>query len=797
MRVVFAGTPEVALPSLRARGRQRPRARRRGHPPRRPRRPGPPARRLAGRRAGRGARRTRCSSRPTRATRSSRPRCGRWRPDCCPVVAYGALLPAVGARHPRARLGQPALLAAAGLARRRARAAGAVGRRRVHRRDDLPHRRASSTPGPTYGVVTERVRPADTAGDLLDPARRGGCAAHGRHPRRHRGRLRSRRGRSPRTGSRWRPSSRVEEAEVRWSDPALAVDRQVRACTPAPGAWTHPRRRTGQARPGPSRPRGSPARARRAPRGRRARCTSAPAPSRSGSARSRPHGRKQMPAADWARGARLAPGARLGRDGRPAVPPGPPVRRPAAPARRRGSTRPGSRRSRCCARSPSEDAYANLAPARPAPRPRPRRAATPRSPPSWSSGTLRRQGTYDAVLAACAGPTRSTGSTPAVLDVLRLGAHQLLVDARAAPRRRRHLGRPGPRAWAAARPPGSSTPCSAGSAEQRPRRPGSALVAPDPATDPRGFAVGRARPTPAGWSTRWRRRWRRPGGRARRPAGRRQRPAAGHPGRPAGAVHAARSWSTTRPARPRTRSPRSACGSPAATPPRSPPSPRARRRAGRGVAAGRAGARPTAPVEGADERWLDLCAGPGRQGGAARRARRPAGRPPAGGRAPAAPRRAGTPGVAALAGGRRRRRRPPTGPRPAWAPGSFDRVLVDAPCTGLGALRRRPESRWRRTADDLAALVPLQRRAARRRRWSGPCAGRRGRLRDVLAGARRDRRRRRRRARATRDDVELLDAATGACRRCRTPPGRCRARCSCGRTGTAPTRCSWRCCGGR
>ncbi|MCK0113834.1 rRNA small subunit methyltransferase B [Ornithinimicrobium sp. F0845] len=42
-------------------------------------------------------------------------------------------------------------------------------------------------------------------------------------------------------------------------------------------------------------------------------------------------------------------------------------------------------------------------------------------------------------------------------------------------------------------------------------------------------------------------------------------------------------------------------------------------------------------------------------------------------------------------------------------PGRFDRVLVDAPCTGLGALRRRPEARWRRTAKDLAELGPLQR----------------------------------------------------------------------------------------
>lgn len=50
------------------------------------------------------------------------------------------------------------------------------------------------------------------------------------------------------------------------------------------------------------------------------------------------------------------------------------------------------------------------------------------------------------------------------------------------------------------------------------------------------------------------------------------------------------------------------------------------------------------------------------------------------------------------------------GTRPAWRSGGFDRVLLDAPCTGLGALRRRPEARWRRSPDDVDQLVPLQRR---------------------------------------------------------------------------------------
>ena len=40
--------------------------------------------------------------------------------------------------------------------------------------------------------------------------------------------------------------------------------------------------------------------------------------------------------------------------------------------------------------------------------------------------------------------------------------------------------------------------------------------------------------------------------------------------------------------------------------------------------------------------------------------------------------------------------------------GEFDRILVDAPCTGLGALRRRPEARWRRSQSDLQELTKLQ-----------------------------------------------------------------------------------------
>ncbi|MEU7854753.1 transcription antitermination factor NusB [Nonomuraea sp. NPDC049141] len=50
------------------------------------------------------------------------------------------------------------------------------------------------------------------------------------------------------------------------------------------------------------------------------------------------------------------------------------------------------------------------------------------------------------------------------------------------------------------------------------------------------------------------------------------------------------------------------------------------------------------------------------------------------------------------------------GTEPAWRPGAFDRIMLDAPCTGLGALRRRPEARWRRDPAGIAELGRLQRR---------------------------------------------------------------------------------------
>jgi len=110
-----------------------------------------------------------------------------------------------------------------------------------------------------------------------------------------------------------------------------------------------------------------------------------------------------------------------------------------------------------------------------------------------------------------------------------------------------------------------------------------------------------------------------------------------------------------------------------------------------------------APLDGADARWLDLCAGPGGKAGllgalAAQRGAEVRA-------VEVAPHRAdlvaqatrGLPVTVDCLDGR------------DVGEEGFDRVLVDAPCTGLGALRRRPEARWRRQPSDLPPLTRLQR----------------------------------------------------------------------------------------
>ncbi len=114
-----------------------------------------------------------------------------------------------------------------------------------------------------------------------------------------------------------------------------------------------------------------------------------------------------------------------------------------------------------------------------------------------------------------------------------------------------------------------------------------------------------------------------------------------------------------------------------------------------------------AAVTGRDTHWLDLCAGPGGKAtlltGLARE------------RGATLIANERLPHRAALVRAGLRGYGPPAtvvcadGTHPPWQQHTFDRVLVDAPCSGLGALRRRPESRWRRTPADVVTLVPLQR----------------------------------------------------------------------------------------
>lgn len=120
----------------------------------------------------------------------------------------------------------------------------------------------------------------------------------------------------------------------------------------------------------------------------------------------------------------------------------------------------------------------------------------------------------------------------------------------------------------------------------------------------------------------------------------------------------------------------------------------------------------SAPVRGGtDERWLDLCAGPG--GKAALLAGLAA---DVGARVTANevhPHRARLverttrqfDSIEVVSGDGRTF----GGGRSAWPLASFDRVIVDAPCSGMGSMRRRPESRWNRTPADVEELTVLQR----------------------------------------------------------------------------------------
>jgi methionyl-tRNA formyltransferase len=157
-------------------------------------------------------------------------------PDCCPVVAYGGLLPQAAlditpkgwvnlhfSLLPAWRGAAPvqhALIAGDEVT-------GATTFRLVKELDA----------GPTYGLFTETVRPDDTAGTLLERlATHGAGLLVSTLDGIEDGVLEERE--QPAEGVSLAPKLTPEDGRVEWSRPAVAIDRQVRGCTPAPGAWT-------------------------------------------------------------------------------------------------------------------------------------------------------------------------------------------------------------------------------------------------------------------------------------------------------------------------------------------------------------------------------------------------------------------------------------------------------------------------------------------------------------------------------------------------------------------------------
>ena len=160
--------------------------------------------------------------------------------------------------------------------------------------------------GPVFGVVTEAIRPGDTAGDLLGRLAVSGAGLlvatlDGIES----GQLEARP--QPAEGVSLAPKITAGDARVRWDQPAAAVDRQIRACTPSPGAWTmlgEARVKLGPVDPAPedAASAGSLAPGQVAILRSGVLVGSATTPVRLGDVQ--PPGKRRMRAADWARGLR-------------------------------------------------------------------------------------------------------------------------------------------------------------------------------------------------------------------------------------------------------------------------------------------------------------------------------------------------------------------------------------------------------------------------------------------------------------------------------------------------------------
>lgn len=312
MRVVFAGTPEVAVPALEAVAASR-------HElvgvVTRPDAPSGRGRRLV---ASPVAQRAEELGVPV--LKPEHPRdpafqaeLAALQPDACPVVAYGALLPQSAldlVPHGWINLHFSVLPAWRG---------AAPVQHAVWAGDELT---GASTfrivkaldAGPVFGVMTERIRPDDTAGDLLARLADGGAGLlvqtlDGIED----GTLEARE--QPEDGVSFAPKILVDDARIDWTHPAVAIDRQVRACAPAPGAWSTfegERIKVGPVRAAPDRERLDPGVLEVTKTA--VFVGTSTTPVELGEVKA--FGKKQMRAADWARGVRLESGTRLGDEAR-------------------------------------------------------------------------------------------------------------------------------------------------------------------------------------------------------------------------------------------------------------------------------------------------------------------------------------------------------------------------------------------------------------------------------------------------------------------------------------------------
>lgn len=232
-------------------------------------------------------------------------------PDCVPVVAFGALVPPVALAIPRhgwINLHFSLLPAWRG---------AAPVQHAVLRGDEITgasvfQLEEGLDTGPIYGTLAEPIAPTDTAGDLLDRlAVSGGELLVQVLDLIEEGTARA--VPQPAAGVTLAPKITVADAEVRWSEPATAVDRRIRACTPAPGAWTTFRGE--RLKLGPLIRDPQPAGEALAPGEllvERARVLVGTATEPVTLGQVAAAGRKPMPAPDWARGVRPAPGERFG-----------------------------------------------------------------------------------------------------------------------------------------------------------------------------------------------------------------------------------------------------------------------------------------------------------------------------------------------------------------------------------------------------------------------------------------------------------------------------------------------------